>query len=689
MTTVELDHAIGLSGGVPSGLHVSSDGDTFFTAVGATAVVSQLRDLSNQSFLRGTGQVCALTLSQSVSSLTCAVFQPLPSHPCPTFIDVQGNLLATGHAGTSAAVVVWDVARRDARFRLEEHEGRVTALAFSDDDRVLLSAATDCSIVFWDLVTGGVIARRQSEQSPTLAFAPAGFVADVKGRDTALYQFVSAGCKSASAWGLDPATGAAASERLTAPGMLRDYICVACSSAGGSQRQWVYLGTANGDICVVHIGSRTIAASVFVGGGGVCSLRVLGSKAGGTILLAAGCSDGSVLIYRHVPPTADATGRLVGGALSAATPHVAGAIASRMGVGTGEGRVSTAALGPATSVSIPRGGAVWGIAPLACTERSVGFLAATANGAIYSITGSMAPDASAPAPLSASSYAPAPAFGRRGGSANRSDSIFGGPTPTGAFTTASAPASATDTAPGYASARGAERGGGGLMVARLVLQAHGAGREGLGGAESLPSALTLGTSGGMGAVEGLPPAIAASLRPCDVLAVAFAPGLSDRFVTAANDNTVRVWDAHSLQCSNEVSVRDAGHPICAAFVTADFTVSGWQDGAIRAHMSAQGVSGSPPSAAEAPLPLSRTREGGGFGGGRPGALESGPGGSSRRGFGGAGGAGATPDPALLWTLPDAHSGRSGGVSCLAPAYNQRFFVSGGGDGAVRVWDARR
>ena len=41
--------------------------------------------------------------------------------------------------------------------------------------------------------------------------------------------------------------------------------------------------------------------------------------------------------------------------------------------------------------------------------------------------------------------------------------------------------------------------------------------------------------------------------------------------------------------------------------------------------------------------------------------------------------------ALLWTLPDAHTG---GVSAIAVANGQHFFVSGGEGGEVRVWDMR-
>jgi hypothetical protein len=74
------------------------------------------------------------------------------------------------------------------------------------------------------------------EQTPTLALVACGFVADVKGRETTLYQWASAGAKSASVWGLDPVTGAVASERLTAPGLVRDYVAAGDAAARTAAR---------------------------------------------------------------------------------------------------------------------------------------------------------------------------------------------------------------------------------------------------------------------------------------------------------------------------------------------------------------------------------------------------------------------------------------------------------------------
>lgn len=470
------------------------DGDSYASAVGACLVIGRLRDPSDQCFLRGhAAQVCALALSPS------------------------GRLLASGQAGPAGDIIVWDAGRRDIRFRLEEHDGQVTALAFSDDDRVLASAATDGVCVFWDLVTGAVIARQRAEQSPTLALQYGGYVVDVKGREAAVYQWSSAGAKSASVWGLDPASGSAAAERLTAPGLVRDFICAV--SSPGPRHEWLYLGSANGDLCVLHLASRTLSSSAFVAGGGVCSLRVAGTAPSGVIILLAGCGDGSVLVYRHTPPQAETrAGRdssYPNAGLSALTPHVASAVAGRMGVGTGEGRSSSAALALVGSVTVP--GAVWSLGALTLSESSVSFLAATSAGELYTVTGATTSEASA---LAAAALAPA-AYGRRaaGGSL------------------APPPAAAPQT-----SRAGASDVVGRGLTARLVLQAHGAGREGASSSDALPSALAAVATGA--STSGLPQAMVASLRACDAVSVAFvAGGTSDRFVTCASDNTVSLRTA--------------------------------------------------------------------------------------------------------------------------------------------------
>ncbi|KAF0720692.1 Aste57867_117 [Aphanomyces stellatus] len=114
-----------------------------------------------------------------------------------------------------------------------------------------------------------------------------------------------------------------------------------------------------------------------------------------------------------------------------------------------------------------------------------------------------------------------------------------------------------------------------------------------------------------------------------VLAVAFAAEFSDRFATIARDCTIRIWDGSDYAVLVRAAVQNAGLPTCLAF-SLDIVLTGWQDGCLRCHSSDTG---------------------------HP-----------------------------LWSIDNAHTG---GVTSLVLSNNQRFIVSGGMGGDVRVWDIRK
>eukprot|EP00617_Octactis_speculum_P023926 CAMPEP_0185769252 /NCGR_PEP_ID=MMETSP1174-20130828/53472_1 /TAXON_ID=35687 /ORGANISM="Dictyocha speculum, Strain CCMP1381" /LENGTH=614 /DNA_ID=CAMNT_0028454245 /DNA_START=34 /DNA_END=1875 /DNA_ORIENTATION=- len=111
--------------------------------------------------------------------------------------------------------------------------------------------------------------------------------------------------------------------------------------------------------------------------------------------------------------------------------------------------------------------------------------------------------------------------------------------------------------------------------------------------------------------------------------VAFSPEASDRFATISTDNTIRVWDVSTysvLMCVRRI--KDAGEPACLIY-TLDFLVSGWADGRIRSHHSDTGED--------------------------------------------------------LWTIDCAHRG---GVTAAVLSGNERFIMTGGQEGDVRIWEVR-
>ncbi|CAN0463035.1 unnamed protein product, partial [Ectocarpus sp. 8 AP-2014] len=113
-----------------------------------------------------------------------------------------------------------------------------------------------------------------------------------------------------------------------------------------------------------------------------------------------------------------------------------------------------------------------------------------------------------------------------------------------------------------------------------------------------------------------------------VTCVSYARGVSDRFATASVDGTVRVWDTSDYGVLTTAVVRDAGEPLCLV-LTQDMMMTGWRDGQIRSHDADTGH--------------------------------------------------------LLWSIDNAHAG---GVTSLVVSHNERFLVTGGMEGELRVWELR-
>jgi WD40 repeat protein len=664
---VELEHAIGFSGSVPGALQVLAPppaaaaaaaphyggrgapvpappvpaSDRFVAAVGACAVVNSMTDPHSQTFLRGhRGNISVMALGNTAGGGNGAGAGASSS-------SAGRPLLATGERGFDSDVVVWDLTAGTVLHRFQEHDHGITSLAFSHDDRLLLSvgAAADGHFIVWDLATGGVLTRQRHDPSPMAVACFGGFARELKGRDTGLYLFATGGSKGLSLWTLDPITGACARERIAQPvasSLARDYVSLAFSPC----RSWLYAGSASGDVVLVHVKSQAVYHSTFASGGGVTAILALASttsgvgagagaggmggtygggggggaafgRYGGAVSNAAASvdvytagGDGTLTVWSHATGTIDAESILSAPVSASHTSAVARPLLPA--------RTFTA------TRSIKLDGPVWALSffqyPNSATGAPFGILAGTSAGTLFRVY-------------------PAAEMG----SPSRITTLSAGRPAGGAGSGAVAPGPAV-----------IEPGGRGLAAA-VFRQAHSAAGDPLdpsmassmavvasAGAPSLPAPLVL-AAGGVGAV----------------VDVAFAPGINDRFTTVAADNTVRVWDLTEYACASVTHVRSAGHPSCTSYA-GEFHLSGWEDGGLRVYYA-------DPTAVTAAVGGTRDfaasyHTAGGTALQMPGA--HGVPGAASTATGQAGGFSGSPgrhkrsgreDAGYLWSIPDAHS----------------------------------
>ncbi|CAM9155645.1 unnamed protein product [Ectocarpus fasciculatus] len=115
-----------------------------------------------------------------------------------------------------------------------------------------------------------------------------------------------------------------------------------------------------------------------------------------------------------------------------------------------------------------------------------------------------------------------------------------------------------------------------------------------------------------------------------VVAVAFPAHTSERFASASRDGSVRIWDLVDYAVISTGKTRNNRYiasPVCICY--ADYVISGWTDGSVIAH---------------------------------------------------------DPDTGdIMWSIGDAHQGE---VSAIVLSHNNRFLLTGGEHGEIRLWEMR-
>ncbi|CAM9810711.1 unnamed protein product, partial [Choristocarpus tenellus] len=246
---IERERAIGYLG-LRGGLFYHPNGKDVVYAAGGTIVISDLNEPHMQGILRGhDGMINCIALSKS------------------------GRYVASGQGGENSDAIIWSFDKQSLLYRMSEHDHGVTAVAFSDDDRLLctIGSLEDRKILIWDVSNGCIVTIAQHDPVPTTAVAWGGMVRDVKRRDTRDHLLATAGDKKIVLWCLNPYTGDISRERIVCEArgtLVRDITVLTFSE----DKESLCCATSTGDFITVDMRTKSVGRAVPAARLGVLSL---------------------------------------------------------------------------------------------------------------------------------------------------------------------------------------------------------------------------------------------------------------------------------------------------------------------------------------------------------------------------------------------------------------------------------
>ncbi|WIA35292.1 hypothetical protein OEZ86_003749 [Tetradesmus obliquus] len=192
-------------------------------------------------------------------------------------------MLATGQRGQNSDVVVWDTKQLAQKFRFQEHDFEICALAFSKDERLLATVGNERErrLFVLDTATGKIVSNTtllEPKRTKALAWSPA---------SGPCYTFATAADYDIYIYSLDPFKGWVGCEKVT-NGTVRRAITCLCFSQDGN---WLFAGTASGDVLTVNVARRAVQLMHTLASGGIGAVML---SADGKVL--AGAADGTLCL---------------------------------------------------------------------------------------------------------------------------------------------------------------------------------------------------------------------------------------------------------------------------------------------------------------------------------------------------------------------------------------------------------
>mmetsp|Transcript_4915 Transcript_4915/g.10559 ORF Transcript_4915/g.10559 Transcript_4915/m.10559 type:complete len:624 (+) Transcript_4915:105-1976(+) len=255
-------------------------------------------------------------------------------------LSASGSLVATGQGGQNSDVVIWDTASASARSRFQEHDMEVVSLAFSPDERLLLTVGheKDQKLYVLDTSTGKIVGKQVMEYNKRVCASAFGaFQAN-------LYTFATATTDGdLNIWTIDPYTGLISGHKVVT-GTVRRYWT---SLVFGADGQWLYGGTTSGDVVMVNVLRRAVQMTHPACANGVGAMTL---SSNGRLLVGGG--DGTITLFtsdhmwREIRPFVS-----VPGSITSLSPNCDG---SALIVGTAQGGVYRVASGSISVATLER-----------------------------------------------------------------------------------------------------------------------------------------------------------------------------------------------------------------------------------------------------------------------------------------------------------------------------------------------